>query len=70
MVTLLFCYKVKNPIDTDRSVQSETDLIGNITTFAADGISEALSSNDPKQVLHQAQTIVAAIILIVSIYFF
>ena len=66
MVALLFCYKVTNPIDSDRSTQSDTDLIGNITTFARDGISEALSSNDPKQVLHQAQTIVAAIILIVS----
>ena len=68
MVALLFCYKVTNPMDTDRSTQSDTDLIGNITTFATDGISEALSSNDPKQVLHQAQTIVAAIILIVSLF--
>jgi len=68
MVALLFCFKVANPMDTDRSAQSDTDLIGNITTFATDGISEALSSNDPKQVLHQAQTIVAVIILIVSLF--
>lgn len=68
MVTLLFCYKVTNPLETDRSAQSETNLIGNITTFATDEINEALSSNDPKQILHQAQTIVAAIILIVSLF--
>lgn len=68
MVTLLFCYKVTNPLETDRSAQSETDLIGNITTFATDEINEALSSNDPKTILHQAQTIVAAIILIVSLF--
>ena len=68
MIALLFCYKVTNPMDTDRSAQSDTDLIGKITTFATDGISEALSSNDPKQVLHQAQTIVSAIILIVSLF--
>jgi len=68
MVTLLFCYKVTNPLETDRSAQSETDLIGNITTFATNEINEALSSNDPKQILHQAQTIVAAIILIVSLF--
>jgi hypothetical protein len=68
MATLLFCYKVTNPLETDRSAQSDTDLIGNITTFATDEINEALSSNDPKQVLHQAQTIVAAIILIVSLF--
>lgn len=68
MIALLFCYKVTNPMNTDRSAQSDTDLIGNITTFATDGISEALSSNDPKQVLQQAQTIVSAIILIVSLF--
>jgi hypothetical protein len=44
MATLLFCYKVTNPLETDRSAQSDTDLIGNITTFATDEINEALSS--------------------------
>jgi hypothetical protein len=68
MVTLLFCYKVTNPLKTDRSAQSETDLIGNITTFVTDELNEAISSNDPKQVLHQAQTIVTAILLIVSLF--
>ncbi|VDI23340.1 Hypothetical predicted protein, partial [Mytilus galloprovincialis] len=59
-----FPVTVTNVIDIDRITQSQDDLIGNITALVTNGMEEPQSSNDPKQVLHQASTIIASIALI------
>ncbi|CAC5377684.1 PKD1L2 [Mytilus coruscus] len=55
---------INNVINTDRTTQSDTELIKTITEMVNDDMDEARMSNDPKQVLHQASTIVASITLI------
>ncbi|XP_076073747.1 uncharacterized protein LOC143045258 [Mytilus galloprovincialis] len=59
-----FPVTVTNVIDIDRITQSQDDIIGNITALVTNGMEEPQSSNDPKQVLHQASTIIASIALI------
>ncbi|XP_052067992.1 polycystin family receptor for egg jelly-like isoform X12 [Mytilus californianus] len=54
---------INNVISTDRTTQSDTELIKTITELVNDGMDEARISNDPKQVIHQASTIVASITL-------
>ncbi|CAG2215129.1 unnamed protein product [Mytilus edulis] len=58
--------QVNNVINTDRSTQSDTELVNTITELVNDGMIEARISNDPKQVIYQASIIVASIALIVS----
>ncbi|XP_071132908.1 polycystin family receptor for egg jelly-like [Mytilus edulis] len=55
---------VNNVINTDRSTQSDTELINTITELVNDGMIEARISNDPKQIIYQASIIVASIALI------
>ncbi|CAG2185953.1 unnamed protein product [Mytilus edulis] len=57
---------VNNVINTDRSTQSDKELINTIIELVNDGMIEARISNDPKQVIYQASIIVASIALIVS----
>ncbi|XP_063446779.1 polycystin family receptor for egg jelly-like [Mytilus trossulus] len=55
---------VNNVINTERSTQSNTELIKTINELVNDGMVNARISNDPKQVIYQASIIVASIALI------
>ncbi|CAG2248795.1 PKD1L2 [Mytilus edulis] len=55
---------VNNAINTDRSIQSDTELINTITELVNDGMVEARIRNDPKQIIYQASIIVDSIALL------